>query len=83
MFISVMFHGERKPIHRLNKCLVSCFLVQSTILQLCPITPHHTKFMYYIRPFLYDIINVSLRFRQCYFTKCIGYNTNSIGAHLF
>ena len=36
--------------------------------------------MYYIRLFLYDIVNVSLRFSQCYFTKCIGYNVNCIGA---
>ena len=35
--------------------------------------------MYYIRPFLYDIIKVSLRFSQCYFTQCIGYSTNCIG----
>ena len=38
--------------------------------------------MYCIRPFLYDIINVSLRFRQCYFMQCIGYIANCIGAHL-
>ena len=36
--------------------------------------------MYYIRPFLYDIINVSLRLSQCYFTKSISYNMNCIGA---
>ena len=36
--------------------------------------------MYYIRPFLYDIINVSLRFSHCYFTKCTCYNMNCIGA---
>ena len=30
--------------------------------------------------FLYDIVNVSLRFSQCYFTKWFGYNTNCIGA---
>ena len=36
--------------------------------------------MYYVRSFLYDFINVSLWFSQCYFTKCIGYNTNCIGA---
>ena len=36
--------------------------------------------MYYSRPFLYDIIKVSLRFSQCYFMQCIGYRTNCIGA---
>ena len=43
---------------------------------------NHTQLtMYYIRPFLY-IINVSLQFSQCHEarTKCIGYNTNCIGA---
>ena len=35
--------------------------------------------MYYIRLFLYDIINVSLRLSNCYFMKCIDYNTNCIG----
>ena len=41
----------------------------------------HTRLtMYYIRPFLYDIIMVSLLFSQCYFTQCIGYSTNCIGA---
>ena len=28
--------------------------------------------MYCIKPFLYDIVNVSLRFSQYYFTNCIG-----------
>ena len=37
--------------------------------------------VYYIRPFLHDI-NVSLWFSQCYFMKCIGYNTNCIRTHL-
>ena len=36
---------------------------------------------YYIRPFLYNIIKVSLRFSQRSFTKRIGYNTNCIGAN--
>ena len=36
--------------------------------------------MYYIKPFLYDIINVFVRFSKCYFTNCIGYDTNCIGA---
>ena len=40
----------------------------------------HPLIMYCIRPFLYDIIQVSLRFSQFHFTQCIGYNTNSIGA---
>ena len=35
--------------------------------------------MYFIRPFLYSIVNVFLRFNQCYSTKCIGYNTNCVG----
>ena len=34
--------------------------------------------MYYIRPFLYGIIKVSLRLSQC--SQCIGYSTNCIGA---
>ena len=33
-----------------------------------------------IRPFLYDIIKVSLRFGQCHNTQCIGYSTKCIGA---
>ena len=36
--------------------------------------------MYYIRAFRYDIMNISLRFSHCYFTICIGYNMNCIGA---
>ena len=36
--------------------------------------------MYYIRPFLYDIIKVSLRFSLCFFMQYIGYSTNCIGA---
>ena len=41
---------------------------------------NHTRLtVYYIKPFLYDII-VSLRLSHCYFTKCIGYNMNCIGA---
>ena len=41
----------------------------------------HTRLtMCYIKPFFYDIINISLRFSQCYFMNCIGYNTNCIGA---
>ena len=32
--------------------------------------------MYYI----YDIINVSLQVCQYYFTQCVGYSTNCIGA---
>ena len=32
----------------------------------------HRLTMYYIRQFLYDIVNVSLRFSHCYFTKYIG-----------
>ena len=30
--------------------------------------------------FLYNLVNVFLQFSQCYFTKCIGYNSNCIGA---
>ena len=41
-------------------------------------TTHTRITMHYIRPFLYDIIKVSSPFSQCYFTKCIGYNTNCI-----
>ena len=41
----------------------------------------HTRLtMYYIRPFLYDTIKVSLRFNQCYFTQYIDYSTNCIDA---
>ena len=41
----------------------------------------HTRLtMYYIRPFLYDINKVSLRFSLFFFTQCIGYSTNCIGA---
>ena len=36
--------------------------------------------MYYIKPLLYDIIDVTLRFSQCYSTKCISYNMNCMGA---
>ena len=34
----------------------------------------------FISSFLFDVINNSLRFSQCYryFTKCIGYNTNCV-----
>ena len=41
-----------------------------------------TMYMYITcqRPLLYDIINVSLQISQSYFTKCIGYNANCIGA---
>ena len=41
----------------------------------------HTRLtMYDIRPFLYDIITVTVRFNPGFSTKCIGYNTNCIGA---
>ena len=40
----------------------------------------HSLTMSYIRPFLYDIINVSLRSSECYITKYIAYNTKFIGA---
>ena len=44
---------------------------------------NHTRLtINYIRPFLYNIIKVSLQCSQSYFTKCIGYNKNCIGAHL-
>ena len=36
--------------------------------------------MQYIRELLYDLINVSLEFSPGFFMKCIGYNTNCIGA---
>ena len=46
--------------------------------------------MYYIWPFLYDIINISLRFGQCYFTKYVSYDncidavrkSNQIGTNI-
>ena len=41
-------------------------------------TTHTWITMHYIRPFLYNIIKVSLPLSQCYFTKCTGYNTNCI-----
>ena len=48
---------------------------------LCNLPDDHTWLtMYYIRPFLNDIINISFPFSQSYFTKCIGYNTKCIGA---
>ena len=43
-------------------------------------TIHTLLTVYYIRLFLYDIIKVSLRFSQCYFTQCIGYSMNCIAA---
>ena len=46
---------------------------------LCKI--NHTRLTkYYMRHFVGAIINISLRFSQCYFTKYVGYNTNCIGA---
>ena len=36
--------------------------------------------MYYIRPLLYNIINVTLPFNHGFSEKCIGYNTNCLGA---
>ena len=49
---------------------------------ICTANIHTWLTMYYIRPFLYNIINVSLRLCQGFFTKCNGCNMKCIGAHL-
>ena len=42
----------------------------------------HTRLtMYYIKLLLYDTVNVIRRFSHSFSTKCIGYNTISVGAH--
>ena len=38
--------------------------------------------MYYIRPLLYDILDVSFRLCKGFFTKCNGCKTMCIGVHL-
>ena len=55
---------------------------QHTRVKICIIRHCHAQLtMYCTKPFLYAIINVSrLLFSQCYFTKCIGYNTVCVSA---
>ena len=71
----------------LGRCMSSLKIFKCSVLEWINSIKscHYTRTrltMYWIRPFLWlsGIIKVSLRFSQCYFMQCIGYDTNCIGA---
>ena len=75
--LRLLFSEVRRYILKDRSCLhfSLAFLLTVKIVNI-----HTWLTMYNIRPFLYDIINVSLWLSQWYITQCIGYNTNGIGA---